>query len=203
MTAMITGDNSETSTGKYCTQISEAGLVVLQGLIGRQVHMVYAPCLQVAGAHLTSPSFSIPVSDQTAEKWVHKHVNFSFEWFETPLTLTDYWKIAVSIDDKPQGIEVNSTGAIVAPCTINFYESKPINRIEVFEFNWSAGQEIDMEMVTYDNAIRFECEGGRAFCIACQLNGPGIATEVHLSENEAVISEFLEGSRLRMSLTAM
>ncbi len=200
---MITGNNSEISTGKYCAQISEAGLQALQGLIGRQIYQVYAPCLQMTGAHITSPSFSVPLSDEIAGKWVHKYVNFSCEWSETPLMFTDWWKILISIDDNPRGIDVDPTGAIVAPCTINFYGSRPIKQIEVFEFEWSAGQGADLETVTYDNAIRFESEGGKALCIACRLNGPGAATEVHLSEDETVIGQFLEGSSSRICLTSM
>jgi len=200
---MITGDNSETSAGKYFARISQDSLPILQGLIGRQIHRVYAPCLQVAGAHIASPSFSVPLSNEIAGKWVHKYVNFRCEWSETPLTLTDWWKILVSVDNKPCGIEVDSKGAIVAPCTIHFYKSGPIKQIEVFEFEWSAGQGNEVEAVAYDNAIRFELEGGNALCIACQLNGPGIATEVHLSEDETTIGQFLEGSRLRIRLTSM
>jgi hypothetical protein len=203
MTAMNIRNNSEASAGKYCAQISEAGLQTLQGLIGRRIQTIYAPCLQVAGAHLTSPSFSVPLSDEIGGKWIHKYVNFSCEWFEAPLTLTDYWKVLVSIDDKPRGIDVDSTGAIVSPCTIHFYGSNLVKQIEVFEFHWTAGQGADLEAVTYDNAIRFELEGGKALCIACQLNGPGIATEVHFSDNEALISEFLEGCCMRTFLTPM
>jgi hypothetical protein len=203
---MIANNNSEGSDaqeGMYSAHISESGLFVLQGLTGRHLHTVFTPCLQVAGMHLTAPSFSIPLSEKTAEKWVHRYVNISCEWSETPLMLQDYWNILASCEDKPSGIDVDSRGAIIAPCTINFYKAEPIKKIEIYEFQWSAGQETDLEAVTYDQAIRFEHEGGTAFCIACLLDGPGIATEVHISEDEKTISQFLQGSRLRTCLAVL
>lgn len=200
---MIARNNSEdpkTEGSSYSAQISEDGLLILQGLIGRQLSRVLAPCLQVTLAHFTAPSFAIHISDEFAGKWTHKYVNISCDWSETPLTLTDYWRILIFCEDKPAGIDVDSTGAIVAPCTIYFYKAMPIKKIEVYEFGWSAGQGADAETVKYDQAIRFESEEGKAFCIATQLDGPGIATEVHISEDATTIGEFLEGSQLRVRI---
>jgi hypothetical protein len=206
MYSMIAKNNSggpDTRSGVFSAQISEDGLLILRGLIGRQLYRVLAPCLQVAGAHFTAPSFSIHFSDEIGGKWFHKYVNIRCEWSETPLTFTDYWEILISSDNKPSGIDVDSSGAIVAPCTICFYKAKPIKKIEIYEFQWSDGEGDDLEAVTYDKAIRFQHEDGTAFCIACQLNGPGDATEVHISEDETTVRQFLEDSRLRVCLTAI
>jgi hypothetical protein len=203
--SVIVGHNSEdpkTQCRNYSAQISEDGLLILQGLIGRQLHRVLAPCLQVAGMHFTAPSFSIQFSDEIAGKWFHNYANIRCEWSETPLTHTDFWSILVSCEDKPFGIDVASNGATMAPCTVSFYNAKPIRKIEVYEHRWSDERGGEVEAVRYDQAIRFEQEGGAPFCIACQLNGPGIATELHISESESTVSEFLEGSRLRVCIPA-
>lgn len=186
----------------YSAQIAEDDLVVLKELIGLTVFTVYASCLQVAGRHVTAPSFSIPVSSNVEGRWVHKYFNFHCEWFETPHTLTDYWQIFVSHDEKPQDVEVNPQNALMAPCTIKYFLSTPINHIEVYEFRWTAGEGQNLESVTYDNAIHFHLENGKSFCIACQLDGPGIATEIHISDDDETIRTFLEGSQLRLSITA-
>jgi hypothetical protein len=55
----------------YSARVSEAGLSVLQSMIGNSFHTIYAPCLQVAGAHLTAPSLSIPVFDKVNGHWSH------------------------------------------------------------------------------------------------------------------------------------
>lgn len=194
--------NSESKGGVYAAQISEDGLLILRGLIGRQIFRVLAPCLQAAGAHFAAPSLSIPFSDEVAGKWSHRYVNIRCEWSETPLTLTDYWDILITCENRPTGIDVDSRGAVVAPCTINFYMATPIKKIELYEFLWPVEPGDCTEAVRYDQAIRFEREDGTAICVACQLDGPGIATEVHISEDEVTIREFLEGSNLRVSMTA-
>jgi hypothetical protein len=165
-------------------------------LIGRTVHTIYAPSLQVAGKHLTAPSLALPV----LEDRIHRYAVVRCRWSETPHTYTDYWEVLVSSEDKPGGFEVNSENALVEPCTINFFDATPINRIEIFSFEWSAGEGHRLETVEYDRAIRFQLEDGSAFCISCQLDGPGIATEVHISEDEGTIRQFLQGSRLRLTV---
>ena len=181
----------------YSDHLSEGGLSVLRDMIGNRFYRVYAPCLQVAGAHLTAPSFSIPVFDRITGYWSNRYVVIQCNWFETPLTFTDYWHIHVSSEDKPDRIPVNFTGAIVAPCTINYFQVTPISGIEIYEVELSFGLDPARETVRYDNALRFVQESGKAFCIACQLNGPGIATDVHISDDDATIAQFLEGSQLR------
>jgi hypothetical protein len=185
----------------YSARVSEAGLSVLQSMIGNSFHTIYAPCLQVAGAHLTAPSLSIPVFDKVNGHWSHRYVVIQCNWSETPLTLTDYWQMLVSCEDRPDRIDVDPTGAIVAPCTIKYFQSTPISKIEVYEFEWSPELDQGREAVRYDQGIRFEQENGKAFCVACQLDGPGIATDVHISD-DATIRQFLEGSRLRVCLTS-
>ena len=195
------GANAERGLGvgdEYRAQISDADVSVLRSMIGNRFYTVYAPCLQVAGAHLTAPSFSIPVFDKITGNWSHRYVVIRCEWSETPVALSDYWQMYVSCESDPHGIEVNSTGAIVAPCTIKYFQATPISKIEIYEFRWSAGLKNGQETVVYDQAIRFEQENGKAFCIACQLDGPGVATEVHISEDEETIRQFLEGAHLRM-----
>jgi hypothetical protein len=171
-------------------------------MIGNSFHSIYAPCLQVAGGHLTAPSLSIPVFDRITGNWSNRYVIIQCNWSETPLTLTDYWQMFVSCEDKPDRIDVDSTGATVAPCMIKHFQATPVSKIEVYEFEWSPGLDQVRETVRYDQAIRFEQESGKAFCIACQLDGPGIATDVHISGDDATISQFLDGSRLRVSLTS-
>jgi hypothetical protein len=107
----------------------------------------------------------------------------------------------VSVADKPDQIDVDPSGAVVAPCTIKFYQATPVTKIEIYEFESSSEFDEGRETLRFDQAIRFEQESGRSFCVACQLNGPGVATEVHISEDEGTIHEFLDGSRLRVCLT--
>jgi hypothetical protein len=189
--------SAEAQNSEYSVRISDDGLSVLRSMIGNRFHTIYAPCLNVAGADLAAPSLSILVFDRVTGNWRNEYIVIRCNWHETPLMLNDYWQILVSREDKPNQIDVNSTGAVVAPCTINYYQATPITKIEVYEFEWvDQGQ----ESIRYDNAIRFEQGNGQAFCVACQLNGPGIATDVHISEDPVVISQFLAGSRLRLCL---
>jgi hypothetical protein len=66
--------------------------------------------------------------------------------------------------------------------------------------SWPANEQLDAESVVYDRAIRFQRQDGSSFCIACQLNGPGIATEVHVSDEEETIADLLGGCTLRVSI---
>ena len=185
----------------YSLQLSEASLSVLHGLVGRAVHRVYAPCLQVDKRHLTAPSISIPTSDETKHGWVHRYVIVRCEWFETPETRIDYWQLFVDNEDKPSGLDFSEAKGIVAPCTINFYGySSPILRVEVYEFSWPANEHLGAENVVYDRAIHFQRQDGSSFCIACQPNGPGIATEVHVSDDDETIAHLLSGCTLRVSI---
>jgi hypothetical protein len=191
----------KTPVRRYSLQLSEASLSVLHGLVGRAVSHVYAPCLQVDKRHLTTPSISIPTSDQTKDGWVHRYVIVRCEWFETPETRTDYWQLFVDNEDKPYGIDFSESQGMMAPCTINFYgHSSPILRVEVYKFSWPPTEQLDAENVVYDRAIRFQRHDGSSFCIACQLDGPGIATEVHVSDDEETIADLLRGSTLRVSI---
>jgi hypothetical protein len=185
----------------YSAPISEAGLSVLQSTIGNSFFTIHAPCLQVAGSHLTAPSFSIPVFDKVRGNWSKQYVVIKCTWSETPLSFTDYWQMLVSASEKPDHIEVDPTGAIIAPCTIRYFRATPICKIDVYEFECAVEVDGERELVKYDQGIRFETESGTAFCIACLLNGPGIATEVSISEDYTTICKFLEGSHLRVSLT--
>jgi hypothetical protein len=184
----------------YSAQISADDLLVLNKLIGITVHRVYASCLQVRGQHLTAPNFAIPITSEMNAQRIHKYFNFRCKWFETPHTLTDYWQIVVSHDDKPHDFEVHPEKGLIAPCTVNYFRTAPINKIEIYEFQSSAGEGQNLEAVTYDKAIHVHLADGKSFGIACQLNGPGIATEVHISDHDETIETFLDGSRLRLSI---
>ena len=125
-------------------------------------------------------------------------VNFSCEWAETPRYLNDSWLITVSESSDPIEIDKDESGALVGASTIKMYFAKPIRQIEIF----SSYREDDdpQESVHYDQAILFHCEEERNFCIACMLNGPGVATYLHFSEDNAVIQEMLNTSNSRLIL---
>ena len=168
-------------------------VAVLRSLIGSTSYRILAPCLQVAGQHFTSPSLSI-------ETGLKSYIAISCEWFETPFSRDDYWRIVISETNTPNGIEVRSDGALVAPCTINFYRAEPISSIELHASRWDWSDDGDEEHVEYDSALLFHMSGRRLFCIWCQLNGPGIATEVHFTEDRELISEVLKGTQFRLRL---
>src|ERR1700760_3544962 len=99
----------------YSAECSELSLTMLRSLIGRTIHQIYAPCLQVTGSHFTAPSLSIPLSEQIGDTWQHSFMIFRCEWFETPNLLNDYWQLIVDQSRTPAGIGVDDSGAIVAP----------------------------------------------------------------------------------------
>jgi hypothetical protein len=196
------GFGTEPKVGKqYSAQISEEGLSVLRSLIGQTVWRVFASCLQVSGEHLTAPAFSIPMSANANGSWMHWFVVVRCEWFETPETGNDYWQLCVTKENTPYDIDVDSTGAIVAPCTINFYRAEPVTGIDLYRFEAASGEDEMLESVAYDRAIRIHTAARKSICICCQLDGPGTATEVHISEDEETIRHFLNGSQLRLSIT--
>jgi len=173
--------------------LSDHGIALLRDLCGFTLHRVFAPCLQVGGHQLTAPSLSFLLGQ-------HNFLAFRCEWFETPHTFTDYWRLAVSKHRTPPGIDVNSDGAIVAPCTIQFSDAKPISGIEIYSTQWDWESDGLSEHVCYDSAFRFITKDNRSFLIWCHLNGPGIATEVHFSEDSEAVAPFVTNSRLRISL---
>jgi hypothetical protein len=80
------------------------------------------------------------------------------------------------------------------------YSAQPIRKIEIFEYRYAPDDEGPEESVHYDQAILFDCAEERTFCIACLLNGPGIAHDLHFSEDTGVIHEMLNGSTVRLVL---
>lgn len=187
---------------EYSRQLSPVSLLALRDLVGRIIHRVYSPCLQVHHRHLTSPSLSIPISEESAEGWAHRYVAFKCEWFETPEDSIDYWQLIVSSDETPDGIEYSSSRGLIAPCTIQTNgHNSPIQAVEIYTFSWPAAQQENGENVVYDRAIRFERKDGGSFCISCQLDGPGIATEIHFSDDEETISDLLKGATVRLRIT--
>jgi hypothetical protein len=183
------------------TEISQSTLDALRVLIGRQIHTFYAPVLAVAGTHVSAPSFSVSISDQAGDQWIHRFLNFKSSWSETPRFLNDYWELQAFENDAPLGISQNSEKAMMAPCSVSFYEngSSAVTSIKVYTFS-VLDIEDENESVTYDKVIQLCRDNGSSICLACQLNGPGIAEDVHLSEDPLVIQSFLDGCQLRFEL---
>jgi hypothetical protein len=173
--------------------LSNESISTLRRLIGVSIHTIFAPTLDAAGAHLAAWKLSMLISKDN-------FVNFSCEWAETPRFMNDSWLITVSESSDPIGIERNESGALVSPCTISMYYAKPIRKIEIFDYSYSENDEDQEESVHYDQAILFNCEEKRSFCIACMLNGPGIAEYLHFSEDNRVIQEMLSESNRRLVL---
>src|SRR5207247_7759566 len=105
-----------------------------------------------------------------------RYIVIRCDWFETPHALTDYWRMSVSDENAPCGIELNTDLALTAPCSISFYHAAPITMIDVYQFEESAGDEQCMEVASYDQAVHFQSANGRSFFMACELNGLRIAT---------------------------
>ena len=183
------------------TQISQETLNTLRVLIGRQIHTIYAPVLAVAGTHVSAPSFAISISDQVGDQWVHRFLNFKALWSETPRFLNDYWELLAFEDEAPLCISQNSERAMLAPCSVSFYEngSSAIASIKIYTFS-VLDTEDENESVMYDKVIQLCRDNSSSICLACQLNGPGIAEDVHLSEDPLVIQSFLDGCQLRLEL---
>jgi len=174
--------------------LTDESISVLQRLVGLGVHRLYAPKPDVAGAHLAAWTLSM-LSGQG------DFVNFSCEWSETPHFMNDSWQITVAEASIPLKIATDEKGALLGPCTISMYHAKPIRKIEVFSYTNVSDNDGAEETVNYDQAILFTCEGDRVFCIGCMLEGPGIATFLHFSEDPAVIQTIVEGSAIRLTLS--
>jgi hypothetical protein len=127
-------------------------------------------------------------------------LNLSCQWSETPHFLNDSWQITVAEQRYPLKIAVSESGELISPCTISMYEAKPIEKIEIFAFTNSADNEGDLETVSYDQAILFNCAGARTFCVGCMLDDPGMAEYLHFSEDQAVIENIVDGSSIRLVL---
>jgi hypothetical protein len=165
----------------------------LTKLIGIDPWRILTPCIQVAGAHFTSPSLSIECGPRT-------YSTIHCEWFESPYTLKDYWRLSIKEAASPAGIEVRSDGAIVAPCTINLFGATPIAAIEIHSSRWSFWDCDAEERIEWDSALLFRLRDHRRFCIWCQLDGPGIATEISFTESPQLIEEVLKDTTLRIRI---
>ena len=182
------------------SRVSEGTIQALKTLIGCQVHRVYAPILDVAGTHVAAQSFAILISGQIGNRWSHRFLNLKAIWSETPRLMIDYWELQAFEDQRPLGISVNAENAMLSPCSIHFYENggSEVTKIQVYTLSSPDPEDLD-ESVVYDKVIDFVRANGTSFCIACQLNGPGIANDVHLTEDPAVRQEFLEDCQLRLT----
>jgi hypothetical protein len=72
---------SEPSGSEFTAHISESGISVLRSMIGNRFHSIFAPCLQVAGAHFTAPSLSILVFDKITRDWSNRYVVIRCNWY--------------------------------------------------------------------------------------------------------------------------
>jgi hypothetical protein len=165
----------------------------LMKLIGVNPWRILAPCIQAAGMHFTSPSFSI-------ERGSSAYSTINCAWFESPHTFTDYWRLSIADAASPAGIAVRSDGAIVAPCAIKLFGATPIASIEIHSSRWGWSDSDAEECIEWDSAILFQLQGRRHFCIWCQIDGPGIATEVSFSESRELIREVLKDATLRIRI---
>jgi len=175
-------------------QLSDESIATLRRLIGTTIHTIWCPNLDAAGAHLAAWTFAMLI-----EKG--RFINFACQWSETPIFLNDSWLLQVSESDDPVNIDKSEDGAYRGVCTISIYGAQPIERVEVFEYQSETDQDHPEETTLYDQALIFQCAGGRSFCICCMLNGPGIATYLHFSEDISVMEEMIRGSRNRLVLT--
>jgi hypothetical protein len=173
--------------------LSTESILALRQLLGKTIYTIWAPNLDAAGAHLAAWTLSMHLG--------RSFMNFACEWHETPYYLNDSWQMTVTEDSVPINITKDSSGAFLEVCTISMVLAKPIEKIDIFAYTNSADNEGPEETVNYDQAILFSCEGERAFCIGCMLNGPGIATYLHFSEDPSAIQTILEGSTIRLTLT--
>ncbi len=174
--------------------ISAASEEALRMLLGRSIHTIYSPNLDVGGGLAAGWKFAILLGKD-------EFLNLEFEWSETPHFLLDSWKIAATLSAKPIGVQVRDDGALVAPCTIKLYGATPIRRVEVIHFKDSATGGGVFESTSFDGALVFHCDGGRRFAIGCMLNGPGLATYLQFSETEDGIARLLEQGTMRLVLT--
>lgn len=97
------------------SQVSEGTIQALKTLIGRRVHTVYAPILDVAGTHIAAQSFAILISGQIGNQWSHRFLNLKAIWSETPRFLHDYWELQAFEDQRPLGISVDAENAMLSP----------------------------------------------------------------------------------------
>jgi hypothetical protein len=173
--------------------LSDQSVSVLRKLLGIKVYTIFAPNLDAAGAHLAASKLSMLIKKD-------HFVNFSCEWSETPRYLNDSWLIEVAESSNPIGIQQDDSGALIAPCTIKMYRAQPIIEIQIYNYCYVPEKEGPEESVQYDQAILFRCAEERAFCIGCLLNGPGIANDLHFSEDAGAIQEMIDSSTVRLVL---
>lgn len=180
-------------TFRASLHLDEASLKALKSVLGLRLYRVLAPCLQVAEQEFASPSLSL-------ERGAKGYLAIACAWLESPYTWTDYWRFLISEQAQPVGIEIAPDGAIISPCTIHLYQSHTISSIEIRSSHWDWSDTEEEEHVEFDSLLLFNTHEGRQFCIWCQLNGPGSATEVHFTQDRALISGLLTGTHMRLYL---
>jgi hypothetical protein len=178
----------------YERRLSVESIDVLRGVLGRSVCTFYSSHLDVMGRHVAASALSLSLFEP------NQSVTIRADYFETPHTMTDYWQMHVHQQRYPHGVEIQD-GAMFAPCSITLFPSSPISAIEIYEAEGTAREKSEIENVLYDQAIIFRRVDGKFFCMACHLNGPGIAEDIHYTDDDVVLSQLLEISRLRLVLS--
>jgi hypothetical protein len=95
---------------------------------------------------------------------------------------------------------MNPDGVIVSPSTINHFGATPISSIEIYSSQWKWSDGETEESVEWDSALLFHLQDHRRFCVWCQLDGPGIATEFSFTESHELIAEVLSEAALRFRI---
>jgi len=174
------------------SQLSDESIIALESLIGSTIHTIFATNLDAAGGHLAGWKLSMMLSNKL-------FMTFECEWQETPFFLMDSWGIKVKLAQNPLGIALNADGALIDCSHIHIYESSSIERIEVYRFADEYQRDEVAESVEFDGALVFRSQR-RDFVIGCSMDGPGIATYLHFSEDARVIAELTDGAECRLVL---
>ena len=117
------------------------------------------------------------------------------EWIETQ-EYNDYFRLAVRIQNAPEGIKITETGSLVEPSQILLVPAAAVTAIEVLAVDY-LGLGAKYEQVSYDHAIRFLRQDGRHFCIAAE---PSIAGHLEFTEDAAAMAKILEACAIRLRI---
>lgn len=124
----------------YERRLSDESLDVLRSVLGRSVCTFYSSHLDVMERHVTAPALSLSLFDP------NESVTVRADYFETPHTLTDYWQMYVHRQRYPHGVDVKN-GAMIPPCSVQLFPSSGIAAIEIYEAQWTAGEDSKVESV--------------------------------------------------------
>ena len=174
------------NTQLYEARISEEGILALRKLLGVSVSQLISPALEVYGHFISSPSFSISLGD-------NGYLVIENSWLETPKEYIDYWSISARYSDLPKDIKVEMVEGIenVMQFPVSSVHIQPASRIikiSIYEAKWSDSE--CEESVIYDQAVVFQQEEGKRFCImANQSIADLLDFTNHEEEIKAIIGE--------------